>query len=133
MFNFVHHVRILVHNADAMVEYLEQNFDMKPVKVQVYESRGMKNAIYKVGDTNLEFTEPLDMNSGMGQFLDREGPGVYHIAFGVDGIEEVARGLAAKGNKMRGDNGLSRSAEGYMTANVDPESALGFPFQVAEG
>jgi methylmalonyl-CoA/ethylmalonyl-CoA epimerase len=133
MFNFVHHVRILVHNADDMVEYLEKNFDMKPVKVQVYESRGMKNAIYKVGDTNLEFTEPLDMNSGMGQFLDREGPGVYHIAFGVDGIEEVARGLAAKGNKMRGDNGLSRSAEGYMTANIDPESALGFPFQVAEG
>jgi methylmalonyl-CoA/ethylmalonyl-CoA epimerase len=133
MFNFVHHVRILVHNADEMVEYLEQNFDMKPVKVQVYESRGMKNAIYKVGDTNLEFTEPLDANSGMGQFLEREGPGVYHIAFGVDNIEEVARGLSTKGNKMRGDNGLSRSAEGYMTANVDPESALGFPFQVAEG
>lgn len=133
MFNFVHHVRILVHNADDMVEYLEKNFDMKPVKVQVYESRGMKNAIYKVGDTNLEFTEPLDPNSGMGQFLEREGPGVYHIAFGVDGIEEVAQGLAAKGNKMRGENGLSRSAEGYMTANIDPESALGFPFQVAEG
>ena len=106
---------------------------MKPVKVQVYESRGMKNAIYTVGDTNLEFTEPLDPNSGMGQFLEREGPGVYHIAFGVDGIEEVAQGLAAKGNKMRGENGLSHSAEGYMTANIDPESALGFPFQVAEG
>ena len=133
MFNSVHHVRILVHNADDMVEYMEKNFDMQPVKVQVYESRGMKNAIYKVGDTNLEFTEPLDPNSGMGQFLEREGPGVYHIAFGVENIEDVARSLAGKGNKMRGENGLSRSAEGYMTANVDPESALGFPFQVAEG
>lgn len=133
MFNFVHHVRILVHNADDMVDYLDQNFGMKPVKVQVYESRGMKNAIYKVGDTNLEFTEPLDPNSGMGQFLEREGPGIYHIAFGVDNIQEVARELAAKGNKMRGQDGLTRSAEGYLTANIDPESSLGFPFQVAEG
>jgi 4-hydroxyphenylpyruvate dioxygenase-like putative hemolysin len=33
----------------------------------------------------------------MGQYLAREGPGVYHIAFGVDGIAEVAMGLAAKG------------------------------------
>lgn len=133
MFKFVHHVRILVHNADDMVDYLEKNFGMKPVKVQVYESRGMKNAIYKVGDTNLEFTEPLDPGSGMGRFLEREGPGVYHIAFGVDNLPEVARELAAKGNKMRGQDGITRSAEGYLTANIDPESSLGFPFQVAEG
>jgi methylmalonyl-CoA/ethylmalonyl-CoA epimerase len=133
MFKFVHHVRILVHKADDMVDYLEKNFGMKPVKVQVYESRGMKNAIYKVGDTNLEFTEPLDPDSGMGKFLEREGPGIYHIAFGVDNLPEVARDLAAKGNKMRGQDGITRSAEGYLTANIDPESSLGFPFQIAEG
>ena len=133
MFNFVHHVRILVHNADDMVKYMGQNFGMEPVKVQVYEKRGMKNAIYQVGQTNLEFTEPLDSNSKMGQFLDREGPGVYHIAFGVDNIVQAAKDLAAKGNKMPGQDGLSQSAEGYMTANIDPASALGFPFQIAEG
>jgi methylmalonyl-CoA/ethylmalonyl-CoA epimerase len=133
MFNFVHHVRILVHNADDMVTYMEQTFNMTPVKVQVYESRGMKNAIYKVGETNLEFTEPLDANSGMGKFLEREGPGVYHIAFGVDGIEEVAEGLVANGHTLSGKNGTVRSAEGYLTATLAPESALGFPFQVAEG
>jgi hypothetical protein len=47
MFNCVHHVRILVHDADEMVQYMAQTFAMTPVKVQVYESRGMKNAIYK--------------------------------------------------------------------------------------
>jgi hypothetical protein len=26
-----------------------------------------------------------------------------------------------------------RSAEGYVTATLDPASSLGFPFQVAEG
>ena len=133
MFTCVHHVRILVHDADAMVQYMAQNFAMTPVKVQVYESRGMKNAIYKVGETNLEFTEPLDAHSAMGQYLAREGPGVYHIAFGVDGIAEVAKGLAAKGNTLREPGGTGRSAEGYLTATLDPASALGFPFQVAEG
>ena len=133
MLNFVHHVRILVHDADEMAQYIRDNFAMDPVKIEVFPERGMKNAVFKVGQTNLEFTEPLDPDSKMGQFLKEEGPGPYHIAFGVDGIEEVARGLAEKGNKMRGDNGLSRSAEGYMTANIDPESALGFPFQIAEG
>ena len=133
MFKFIHHVRILVHNADAMVEYMENTFGMTPVKVQVYENRGMKNAIYKVGDTNLEFTEPLDSDSGMGRFLAQEGPGVYHIAWGVDDIVEVAKSLSDKGTKLRGENGLSRSAEGYLTASIDPESSLGFPFQLAEG
>ena len=133
MLNFVHHVRILVHNADEMAAYMRDNFGMAPVKIQVYPERGMKNAIFQVGQTNLEFTEPLDPKSKMGQFLQNEGPGVYHIAFGVDDIVEAARGLAEKGNTMRGENGLSRSAEGYMTANIDPESALGFPFQIAEG
>lgn len=133
MFDFVHHVRILVHDADDMVTYMAQNFDMTPVKVQVYGSRGMKNAIYKVGDTTLEFTEPLDASSDMGKFLEREGPGVYHIAFGVDGIDEVAKGLVEKGNKLSGQDYTNRSAEGYLTATLDPASALGFPFQVAEG
>ena len=133
MLDFVHHVRILVHDADEMARYVRENFGMDPVKIEVFPERGMKNAIFKVGQTNLEFTEPLDPDSKMGQFLKEQGPGPYHIAFGVDKIEEVARGLAEKGNKMRGDNGLSRSAEGYMTANIDPESAMGFPFQVAEG
>ena len=34
---------------------------------------------------------------------------------------------------MRGENGMSRSAEGYMTANIAADSALGYPFQIAEG
>ena len=46
MFEFIHHVRILVHDADAMAEYIEENFGMTPVKVEVYPARGMKNAIY---------------------------------------------------------------------------------------
>jgi methylmalonyl-CoA/ethylmalonyl-CoA epimerase len=133
MFKFVHHVRFLVHDRDAMVEYLEQNFGMKPDRLQVYEDRGMKNAIYKVGPTNFEVTEPLDPNSAMSKFLEEQGPGVYHLAWGVNDIQNIAKDLAEKGNEMRGEGGLTRSADGYLTANISPASALGVPFQIAEG
>ena len=133
MFNFVHHVRILVHDRDAMVEYIEKNFGMKPDRLQVYEDRGMSNAIYKVGPTNFEVTEPLDPNSAMGRYLAQQGPGVYHLAWGVDDVQQVAQDLAAKGNKLSGKEGVSRSADGYLTATILPESSLGLPFQLAEG
>jgi methylmalonyl-CoA/ethylmalonyl-CoA epimerase len=133
MFNFVHHVRILVHDRDAMVEYIEKNFGMKPDRLQVYEDRGMSNAIYKVGPTNFEVTEPLDPNSAMGCYLAQQGPGVYHMAWGVDDIAQVAQDLAAKGNKLSGKDDVSRSADGYLTATILPESSLGMPFQLAEG
>ena len=133
MFKFVHHVRFLVHDRDAMVEYIESNFGMKPDRLQVYENRGMKNAIYKVGPTSFEITEPLDPNSAMGRFLDQQGPGVYHLAWGVDDIRQVAQDLSANGNQMSGEGGITQSADGYLTANIDPASSLGLPFQLAEG
>ena len=74
MFEFIHHVRILVHDADAMAQYIEENFGMAPVKIEVYPARGMKNAIYRVGQTNVEFTEPLDPDSAMGEYLKTFGP-----------------------------------------------------------
>ena len=132
MFNFVHHVRFLVHDRDAMVEYIQHTFGMIPDRLQVYEQRGMKNAIYKVGPTSFEITEPLDPSSAMGRSLDQQGPGVYHLAWGIDDLQQVAQDLAAKGANLRGEGGITQSADGYSTINIDQESSLGLAFQLAE-
>ena len=44
MLKYVHHVHYVVHNRDAMVDYLEKTFGMKPDHLVVYEDRGMKDA-----------------------------------------------------------------------------------------
>ena len=93
----------------------------------------MSNAIYKVGPTNFEVTEPLDPDSAMGRYLAQQGPGVYHLAWGVDDVQQVTQDLAAKGNKLSGKDGVSRSADGYLTATILPESSLGMQFRLAEG
>ena len=75
----------------------------------------------------------MDPNSAMGKYLKEYGPGVYHLAFGVDDIQQSAKDLLAKGVKLRGENGLTQSADGYYTANTDPATSLGVAFQLAQG
>ena len=133
MFNSVHHIHYVVTDHDAMVEYIRANFGMEPEDLNVIEGRGMKDALYRAGETLIEITEPLDPDSGIGRHLAEHGPGVYHVAFGVDNIQQVAADLAAKGNTMRGEGGVTQSPRGYTTANIDPASSLGLWFQLAEG
>jgi methylmalonyl-CoA/ethylmalonyl-CoA epimerase len=133
MFNFVHHVHYVVRDRDAMVDYIEKNFGMKPNKLEVHSDRGMKDALYEVGPTLIEITEPLDPSSGIGRHLAQNGPGVYHVAWGVDNLRQVAQDLATKGNKLRGQDGITQSPRGYITANIDPDSSHGLWFQLAQG
>ena len=134
MLRLVHHVHYVVHDRDAMVEYLEKNFGMKPTELVVFEKRGFKDALYDVGETQMQFTQPLDPDSHIGRYLAEHGPGVYHVAWGVKDLRKVAAHLVAKGNKMRGrgENGVQESPRGGLTTNIALESSQGVWFQLAE-
>ena len=68
MFTSIHHIHYVVRNRDEMVEYISNNFGMEPDDLHVVEGRGMKDALYRVGETLIEITEPaLDADSGIGQ------------------------------------------------------------------
>ena len=135
LLQYVHHVHYVVHNRDAMVEYLEKNFGMKPERLSEYKN-GMKDAMYKVGKTYIEISEPQDPTHPIAKQLAQHGPGIFHVAWGVDNIEKAAKELAAKGNEMSGMNkirekeGVNRSPRGYLTSNVH---LAGVWFQLAEG
>ncbi len=132
MFEFVHHVHYIVRDRDEMVAYMDRNFGMKPHKLEHAENLGTKNALYRVGQTLIEFTEPTKPDSGIGEFLQKNGPSVYHVAWGVENIHEVAQELMAKGNTLRGEDGVTQSPHGYYTANIDIKDSLGILFQLAE-
>ena len=133
MFKHVHHVHYIVRSREAMVEYLEKNFGMKPTRLIDLENGRMKDALYNIGQTQLQITEPTDTASNMGKFLEKHGPGVYHVAWAVDDIRKVSKELAAKGNKMRGKDGITESPHGYLTSNIDTADTHGIVIQLAEG
>ena len=131
MFLYVHHVQYFVRNCDAMVDYLEKNFGMKPEFVGV--NKHGKEAQYNVGKTQIQIVEPTDPLSKKGQHLAKHGPGVVHVAWAVDNIQKVAQDLAANGNKMQlheeGGTGKSESHD-YVVCDLDAASSLGVRFQL---
>ena len=130
MFTKVHHVTYVVESAQQMADYLETNFGLKPSSTG--ENPDRKFLIYHVGPTIMDFFEPTTEDSGIARQLKENGPGVAHVAWGVDGIDQVFEELRNKGNELRGD-GPSNSPFGYKTLNIDTSSSHGILFQLAEG
>ena len=130
MFTKVHHVTYVVEDIRSMAEYLETNFGLKPEKTG--ETPDRKFLLYHIGPTIMDFFEPTTDDSGIARQLKEQGPGVAHVAWGVEDIDQVFKDLKGKGNELRGD-APSSSPFGYKTLNIDTKSSQGVLFQLAEG
>ena len=132
MLNKVHHVTYAVESISDMASYMEMNFGLKPLSTDEFTEWGFKSILYRVGETLVDFFEPLRDDTNVARQLKATGPGVMHVAWGVDGIEDAFKSLQASGNKMSGD-APAISPFGYKTANIETGSSHGIHFQLAEG
>ena len=130
MFTKVHHVTYVVEDVRSMAEYLETNFGLKPEKTGEIPDR--KFLLYHIGPTIMDFFEPTTEDSGIARQLKEQGPGVAHVAWGVEDIDQVFQDLKGRGNQLGGD-APSASPFGYKTLNIDTKSSQGVLFQLAEG
>ena len=60
--------------------------------------KGRSNiCFYPVGDTEIELVAPLEKGNAFDKVVDKEGTGINHIAFEVEGIDAAAAELKEKG------------------------------------
>ena len=62
--------------------------------------QGVREAMLAVGDGFIQLLAPLRADSPIGRFLERQGPGIQQVAFGVDDVQDAARRLRAAGVRM---------------------------------
>ena len=133
MFKYLHHVNYVVENLDAMMEYLEKNFGMKPERVEISKgNHPAREAVYFAGITEIQVVEPLDTTSAAAKHLAKHGPGVTHVAWGVKKSEELFQHLMENGNVSRRP-AVSVAPRGYKTINIEPSAVShGVGFQLIE-
>lgn len=100
MIKRVDHIAIAVNSADDALSVFDNLFGLKADNMELIPDQGVKAAIVRVGDTNIEFIEPTDPEGGVAKFIEKKGEGFHHICVEVDDIDEELRSLAARGVEL---------------------------------
>jgi methylmalonyl-CoA/ethylmalonyl-CoA epimerase len=93
--------------------------------------QGVRVAMLPIGETQLELLEPLSVNSPVGRFLEKRGPGIHHIAVRVDDIREMLAQLKQKGARLI-DEAPRVGVGGCLVAFIHPSSTDGVLLELVQ-
>ena len=100
MFGLIDHVGVAVDDLDAALELYQGTFGMPLAHRETVAEQGVEAVLLDVGDTHVELLSPLGPETPVGKFLERKGPGLHHVAYRVEGIEDALKQLAAAGVEL---------------------------------
>jgi methylmalonyl-CoA/ethylmalonyl-CoA epimerase len=98
----IDHVGIAVADLDAAIEFYGRAFGLAVVHEEINERQGVREAMLAVGDSEscIQLLAPLNESSTIAKFLDRSGPGIQQVAYGVDDIEAASAHLREAGVRL---------------------------------
>jgi methylmalonyl-CoA epimerase len=117
MLSTIDHIGIAVENIDAALAVYHEALGMPLVHRETVTEQGVDAALLDVGDGHIELLQPLGPETPVGKFLARRGPGIHHVAYRVDNVEETLGRLADAGLRVideRPRNGIRGSRVAFL-------------------
>jgi methylmalonyl-CoA/ethylmalonyl-CoA epimerase len=96
----IDHVGFAVPDLDEAKAFYAAAFGLEVVHEEVNEEQGVREAMLGVGGSYIQLLAPLTPESTIAKFLDRSGPGIQQVAFGVDDVVATAEALRAAGVRV---------------------------------
>ena len=133
MLTRIDHVGLAVPDLDEAIAFYARTFDVHVVHEEVNEEQGVREAMLDVGGSGscIQLLAPLRPDSPIGKFLERSGPGIQQVAYGVDDIDAVSAELRAKGVRLLYDE-PKRGTAGSRVNFVHPKDAMGVLVELVE-
>jgi len=100
MLKRIHHVGVVVPNLDAGLRFWRDTLGLRLTKSATIEEQGVRAALLKVGESEIELLEPINPDGGVAKFLARRGGGLHHVCFETDDVEHELDGAKAKGIQL---------------------------------
>lgn len=124
MLKKINHIGIAVQSLEESMPFYGGILNMTFKGVEEVAGYRVKVAFFQIGESKIELLEPTDEGSFLSEFLMKNGPGIHHIAYEVEDIEEAIKKLAAEGVRMI-DRIPRQGAHGARVAFIHPESSQG--------
>lgn len=103
LFTRIDHVGVAVADLDEAKEFYQRAYGMTVAHEEVNEEQGVREAMVSVtgsGGPYIQLLAPLTPESTIAKFLDRSGPGIQQLAYGVDDIDAVCATLRERGVRL---------------------------------
>ncbi|HEV7176642.1 MAG TPA: methylmalonyl-CoA epimerase [Solirubrobacteraceae bacterium] len=100
MFTAVDHVGVAVEDLEAALTLYRDTLGMPLVHRETVTEQGVEAALLDVGESHIELLSPLGPDTAVGKFLARKGPGLHHVAYRVESVEDALATLAKAGMRL---------------------------------
>jgi methylmalonyl-CoA/ethylmalonyl-CoA epimerase len=124
MLKKINHIGIAVASLGEAIPFYQHNLGMNLVGVEEVGEQMVKVAFLQIGESKIELLEPTSEESPIARFLDKNGPGIHHVAYEVEDIEVAISRLELEGMRMI-DRTPRSGAHGARIAFVHPKSSGG--------
>jgi methylmalonyl-CoA epimerase len=127
----IHHIGIAVHDAEQAKTLYEEALGLAVSQCEVVSEQGVTITCLPIGDSEIEFLEPLDDTSPVAKFLATRGEGIHHVCIEVENIRESMARLARGGARLLCDEPMP-GAGGCKVAFVHPKSMNGVLLELSQ-
>ncbi len=117
MFGRIDHIGVAVEDIDAAMELYRDGLGMREQHRETVESFGVEAVLLEVGDGHVELLRPLTAESAVGRFLEKNGPGIHHVAYQTDDIDSALGEVRAAGLRLIDDEprtGIRQSRVAFL-------------------
>lgn len=124
MISKIDHIGIAVKSLDESVSFYEKTLGLKCQGIEEVESQKVKTAFFHVGEVHIELLEPTSPDSPVAKFMEKNGEGVHHIAFGANNVSEQLAQAKEHSCRLINEEPFE-GAGGKMVAFLHPKSTHG--------
>ena len=131
MLKSLNHIGIVVKSVDESIKIYRDIMQLGEPEIVEMQEMKLKVAIFKLETYKIELVEPLNPDTSIAKFLEKRGPGIHHLCFNVDNIEQTLEMLKMNGVVLI-DEKPRIGAMGHKIAFVSPKSTNGVLIELSE-
>ncbi len=127
----VDQIAIAVEDLDDALAFYERAFGLTPESRERVDSDGVEEAMLPVGGVYLQLIAPTSPDSTVARFLERNGPGLHHLGFGVGSVADALDDLRSQDVRLI-DEAPRPGGGGHTVGFVHPKGTGGVLVELVE-
>jgi methylmalonyl-CoA/ethylmalonyl-CoA epimerase len=131
VFGEIDHIGVAVEDLDESIALYRDRLGMREQHRETVEEFGVEAALLEIGDAHVELLTPIGSDSAVARFLEKNGPGMHHVAYRTEDIDAELQRMSQAGIRMI-DEQARTGIRDSRVAFVHPKSTGGVLTEIVE-